>query len=81
MRLSQDLKQSDSIVSTLVGIISFVIPAQLENAEFPKVLTPFSKLSSTIFIQFAYLQPIITQYFIDNKSEIWLLFLIAHSKR
>ncbi|MEO4827808.1 hypothetical protein ABHZ00_21125, partial [Bacteroides uniformis] len=25
-----------------------------------------------------YLQPIITQYFIDNKSEIWLLFLIAH---
>lgn len=28
-----------------------------------------------------YLQPIITQYFIDNKSEIWLLFLIAHSKK
>lgn len=33
------------------------------------------------FKQIAYLQPIITQYFIDNKSEIWLLFLIAHSKR
>ena len=33
------------------------------------------------FIQSLYLQPIITQYFIDNKSEIWLLFLIAHSKR
>lgn len=32
-------------------------------------------------IQELYLQPIITQYFIDNKSEIWLLFLIAHSKR
>ena len=32
-------------------------------------------------IQKLYLQPIITQYFIDNKSEIWLLFLIAHSKR
>lgn len=32
-------------------------------------------------IQYEYLQPIITQYFIDNKSEIWLLFLIAHSKR
>lgn len=32
-------------------------------------------------IQIMYLQPIITQYFIDNKSEIWLLFLIAHSKR
>ena len=32
-------------------------------------------------VQLQYLQPIITQYFIDNKSEIWLLFLIAHSKR
>lgn len=32
-------------------------------------------------VQALYLQPIITQYFIDNKSEIWLLFLIAHSKR
>lgn len=32
-------------------------------------------------LQLTYLQPIITQYFIDNKSEIWLLFLIAHSKR
>ena len=32
-------------------------------------------------VQSLYLQPIITQYFIDNKSEIWLLFLIAHSKR
>ena len=31
-------------------------------------------------LQAMYLQPIITQYFIDNKSEIWLLFLIAHSK-
>ena len=35
----------------------------------------------TPYIQCLYLQPIITQYFIDNKSEIWLLFLIAHSKR
>ena len=34
-----------------------------------------------LFFQVKYLQPIITQYFIDNKSEIWLLFLIAHSKR
>ena len=33
------------------------------------------------FFYYEYLQPIITQYFIDNKSEIWLLFLIAHSKR
>ena len=31
--------------------------------------------------QYEYLQPIITQYFIDNKSEIWLLFLLANSNR
>lgn len=39
------------------------------------------KLDKFCRIQIEYLQPIITQYFIDNKSEIWLLFLIAHSKR
>lgn len=42
-----------------------------------KTRTCFSEKS----YMFLYLQPIITQYFIDNKSEIWLLFLIAHSKR
>ena len=31
-------------------------------------------------IQNRYLQPIITQYFIGNKSEIWSLSLIVHSK-
>ena len=31
-------------------------------------------------IHLQYLQPIITQYFIDNKSEIWSLSLIVHSK-
>lgn len=53
------------------------------------VKTPDSQVGGTtasleicvILVQRAYLQPIITQYFIDNKSEIWLLFLIAHSKR
>uniref|UniRef100_UPI0034A51256 hypothetical protein n=1 Tax=unclassified Bacteroides TaxID=2646097 RepID=UPI0034A51256 len=38
----------------------------------------FRKMSRSNYIQIKYLQPIITQYFIDNKSEIWLLFLIAH---
>ena len=42
---------------------------------------PFSKVTVAKDEQNQYLQPIITQYFIDNKSEIWLLFLIAHSKR
>lgn len=42
---------------------------------------PCKHYESFIRKQKMYLQPIITQYFIDNKSEIWLLFLIAHSKR
>ena len=42
---------------------------------------PVSKVTLCKVEQSLYLQPIITQYFIDNKSEIWLLFLIAHSKR
>ena len=45
-------------------------------------LQPSFRLNAVFFTyKFQYLQPIITQYFIDNKSEIWLLFLIAHSKR
>ena len=40
-----------------------------------------AKKENVFICQEMYLQPIITQYFIDNKSEIWLLFLIAHSKR
>jgi|GEM_PF-6804146 len=46
-----------------------------EDARMPLGIIVFEKIQNT------YLQPIITQYFIDNKSEIWLLFLIAHSKR
>ena len=44
------------------------------------MFTPFSYQNIQSIYE-RYLQPIITQYFIDNKSEIWLLFLIAHSKR
>ena len=43
-------------------------------------LLNYAVIANAKFIM-TYLQPIITQYFIDNKSEIWLLFLIAHSKR
>ena len=47
-----------------------------------KILVLFALLMTGVMgIHAQYLQPIITQYFIDNKSEIWLLFLIAHSKR
>ena len=47
-------------------------------------LNRHSKASELILLmkhyQKEYLQPIITQYFIGNKSEIWSLSLIVHSK-
>jgi len=63
------MKFKDLLISTfcvcLVSIYFSNVQGQSHNTQF----------------QCLYLQPIITQYFIDNKSEIWLLFLIAHSKR
>ena len=62
-----------------------VIPALfIRTSTSEKIVLLFlnkSVIASSSEIYERYLQPIITQYFIDNKSEIWLLFLIAHSKR
>ena len=54
---------------------------QPTNIPFPIVINESGNTICFKVLQVQYLQPIITQYFIDNKSEIWLLFLIAHSKR
>jgi len=53
----------------------------MNKTTFILLITLIISYINTAYIQAQYLQPIITQYFIDNKSEIWLLFLIAHSKR
>lgn len=66
-----------------------VSPLQMTVANFlhpskqdlPMDITLLPIVASVKDVHNRYLQPIITQYFIDNKSEIWLLFLIAHSKR
>ena len=52
-----------------------------EKASFPILIILSEREIDFNPLHLKYLQPIITQYFIDNKSEIWLLFLIAHSKR
>ena len=57
--------------------IVLAITSCTNNATTEKHQTVRNKIENC----YQYLQPIITQYFIDNKSEIWLLFLIAHSKR
>ena len=78
---SHSEKASYPIVVTLFGISIDVSAEQSWKAPMPIVVTLFGIFIDVSAEQFLYLQPIITQYFIDNKSEIWLLFLIAHSKR
>ena len=69
------------IGGTTASLEICVILVHLKNARIPIFLTLFGMVTEARDTQRLYLQPIITQYFIDNKSEIWLLFLIAHSKR
>ena len=69
------------IFVTLFGMVTEVSALQFPKAYSPIVVTLFGMVIEVRRLQLLYLQPIITQYFIDNKSEIWLLFLIAHSKR
>lgn len=54
-------------------------PLEGQRANYALAFDIVPKVLNAFIVE--YLQPIITQYFIDNKSEIWLLFLIAHSKR
>ena len=75
------LNANSPIVLTLFPIFTFCRLVQSLKANAPIVVTLFGMVTEVSALQLAYLQPIITQYFIDNKSEIWLLFLIAHSKR
>ena len=79
--LVQLLNADIPIVLTLFPIFTFCRLVQSAKANPPIVVTLFGMVTEVSALQRAYLQPIITQYFIDNKSEIWLLFLIAHSKR
>ena len=62
-------------------MVTEVRKLQPQKVSLPIVVTLLGIVTEVKELQFLYLQPIITQYFIDNKSEIWLLFLIAHSKR
>ena len=81
VRLLQYSKALFPMLVTELGIETDVRPLQLEKASDPMLVTELGIVTEVRLLQHEYLQPIITQYFIDNKSEIWLLFLIAHSKR
>ena len=77
----QPSKALPPIFLTLFGMVTEVRDLQSSKALTPISVTLFGMVTEVRVLQSLYLQPIITQYFIDNKSEIWLLFLIAHSKR
>ena len=79
VRELQPLKALPPIIVTLLGMVTEVRELQPLKALHPIIVT--GMVTEVRELQPLYLQPIITQYFIDNKSEIWLLFLIAHSKR
>ena len=81
VRELQRPKASPPIVVTLLPRVTEVRELQLQKANIPIDVTLLPMVTEVRELQYSYLQPIITQYFIDNKSEIWLLFLIAHSKR
>ena len=66
---------------TPLGIVIEVSPVQPRKQSASIYVILLGIVIDVSPVQSRYLQPIITQYFIDNKSEIWLLFLIAHSKR
>ena len=77
----QPSNASSPILVIPAGRVKLVNPLQPLNASEPIEVIPAGRVKLVNPLQYMYLQPIITQYFIDNKSEIWLLFLIAHSKR
>ncbi len=81
VKLSQSAKAAIPMLVTELEILILVKLVQRPKAELPMLVTELGILILFKLLQSLYLQPIITQYFIDNKSEIWLLFLIAHSKR
>ena len=58
----------------------FTVSWSLLNAHCPIFITLWGIVTEVNARQDMYLQPIITQYFIGNKSEIWSLSLIVHSK-
>ena len=55
----------------LAGIVMLVSEVQLENAESPIEVTLSGRVMLVSEVQPSYLQPVITQYFASNKSEIW----------
>ena len=76
----QPQKALSPIVVTELGIVMLANEKQSKKALSSIFVTESGIMIPVNEEQPEYLQPIITQYFIGNKSEIWSLSLIVHSK-
>ena len=65
---------------TLSGMVMEVRLLQPEKADCPTESTLSGIVMEVRLLQFSYLQPVITQYFVRNKSEICHRPLRVHSK-
>lgn len=89
-RMSYIIIVLSAIVIWLISTFLFHLTAILFNgyAPFKHLLyissyfyiIPAISVFISIFLHYSYLQPIINQYFVNNKSEIWLWSLMIHSK-
>ena len=70
IKWEQNWKGASPMVVTLLGMVMETKPVRAK-AEFPIVVTLLGIVIDVKLEQFSYLQPVITQYFASNKSEIW----------
>ena len=80
---SESVMEKERKSTVIIDIKQNGLGYELKSKEVPYITRASGRNIEQFYLSVyrEYLQPIITQYFIDNKSEIWLLFLIAHSKR
>ena len=75
---------SEEITQTLSGLSSdmiiFILSGSITIYSTKEEKKTIGEQYMIFLRSIKYLQPIITQYFIGNKSEIWSLSLIVHSK-
>ena len=65
------LKVEGSIEVTPLPIVTVLNVLQSVKVFLPIEVTPLPIVTEVKELQAAYLQPVITQYFANNKSEIW----------
>ena len=79
-RLMQPEKAEPSILVTELGMVTLVRLVHFRKTEPSILVTELGMVILARLVQLSYLQPVITQYFVRNKSEICHRPLRVHSK-